>query len=143
MTGYLIIAPIEALTARNLQLCIHFTCLQTSMSSTFSAMSIQRSRESYTGKLNFFPCSTLRRLVSPVRPHAPRPKKHSLGVINPEEVGVQHRLHQPRHPSYLIHVSLREVPVEPVGNVYRPIEAQREDIVRCYRLRFTGSLKHK
>ena len=39
---------------------------------------------SYTGKLNFFPCSTLRPSVSPV--HAPWPEKHSLGVINPEEI---------------------------------------------------------
>lgn len=69
--------------------------------------------------------------------------KHSLGVINPEEVGIQHGLHQTRHPSYLIHVSLREVPVEPIGNVQRPIQAQRKEIVRCYRFRFTSSLKHE
>lgn len=106
-------------------------------------MTILHLQITYTGKLNFFPCSTLLPFVNPVPMDSPRLEKHLLCVINPEEIRIQHGLHEPRHPSYLVHVSLREVPIEPVGNVQRPIQPQREQIVCRYRFGFTRSLEHK
>ena len=96
---------------------MHSTSLQTSLPQASSGFSILQFRDPYTGKLNFFPCSTLRPFVSFVPMDPQRLEKHSLGVINPEEIRIEHGLHQPRHPSYLVHVSLREVPVKPVGNI--------------------------
>lgn len=70
-------------------------------------------------------------------------KPDSLGIINPKEITVQHRLHHPRNPGDLIHIPLPKIPPQPIGNVQRPVQAQREQIVRRDRLGLARALQHE
>ena len=66
-----------------------------------------------------------------------------LRIINPKEIRIQHRLHNPRHPRDLIRIPLREVSVEPVRDVKRAVETEREEIVCGYCFGFAGALEHE
>ena len=104
-----------------------------------------------TGRLNFFPCNTLpppthisipTSQLSNHGTHA-RMNTHSLGIIDVEKVRIQNRLQRPRHPGDLIHIALCKVSVQPVGDVERPVDAEREEVVRGDGVGFAGALEHE
>ena len=66
-----------------------------------------------------------------------------LGVVDPEKVRIQHRLDHARDPGNLVHIALREVAVQPVGDVEGAVEAQGEEVVGCDRFGFARALKHE
>jgi hypothetical protein len=68
----------------------------------------------------------------------------NFGIINPEEIRVQHRLHQASHyrnaiPMMLIH----KIPPDPVRNIQRPITAQGKEIMRRNRFCLACSLQQE
>ena len=83
---------------------------------TFSVMSTCDPEFRLHWQIESFPLQHPRSICKSLL-HTPRPEKHSLGVVDPEEIRIQHSLHQPCNPSYLVHISLREVPIEPIGNI--------------------------
>lgn len=68
---------------------------------------------------------------------------HSLGIIDVEKVRIQDRLHSPGHPRYGIHIPLGEISVQPIWDVQRPVDAEREQIVRCDGIGLAGPLQHE
>ena len=72
----------------------------------------------------------------------PLPLQH-LGIINPKEITIQHRLHQARDPRDRVHITLGPVPVDPVRDVQRAVQPQREQIVRRDRFGLAGPLQHE
>lgn len=68
---------------------------------------------------------------------------YSLGIIDVKKVRIQDRLHSPRHPWYGIHIPLREIPVQPIRDVQRPVDAEREEVVRCDGIGLAGALQHE
>ena len=71
-------------------------------------------------------------------------KENLLGIVDPEEVRIQHRLHQPSDPADRIRACLRdEVAVEPIRNVQRSICAKRKEIVRRDGVGLAGALQHE
>lgn len=92
----------------------------------------------YTGRLNFFPCNTLSRSQPSSTPGVLQ--EHSLGIVDPEEIRIEHRLHQPCYPGYLIHITFGEISVEPIRNVQCPVKSQSEEVMRRYRFGLACSL---
>jgi hypothetical protein len=70
------------------------------------------------------------------------PLQH-LGVVNPEEVGIQDGLHKPCQHTDYIPMSLKHVPVDPIGNVESAVESQCKQVVGCNRLCLTSSLQQE
>lgn len=79
---------------------------------------------------------------SPETPLQPR-SRHLLGIVDVEKVRIQNRLHSPRHPRYGIHIPLRKIPIQPVGDIQRPVDAEREEVVRRDGIGLAGTLQHK
>lgn len=68
-----------------------------------------------------------------------------LGIVDVEEVGVQNCLDDAcNNGNWVVEAwHIKEVAVDPVGNVQRPVCAEREQIVGCDCLCLAGSLQHK
>lgn len=66
-----------------------------------------------------------------------------LGVIHPEEVRIQNGLYDTCHDGDGIEMALGKVPIDPVGDVQGPVDAQREQIVRCDGLCLASPLQHE
>lgn len=73
-----------------------------------------------------------------------RLNEYALGVVDPEEVGVEHGLDDTSdHGDGVPVVILGEESPDPVGNVKRSVSTQREQVVRCNSLCFTCPLQHE
>ena len=70
-------------------------------------------------------------------------ERGSLGIINPEEVRIQHSLYDASYPRDLIDMALCKVSIKPVRDIQSPVYTQRKDVMRCYRFSFPGPLKHE
>lgn len=71
---------------------------------------------------------------------------HNLGIVNPEEITIQHRLDQTgnnRDIISLIALTLSRPPPDPVGDIERPVQSQRKEVVRGNRLGLAGALEHE
>lgn len=73
-------------------------------------------------EVEFLPLQNPNKDISPsISFPSPNWNQYSLSIINPKEIRIQHGLHQPRHPSYLIHIPLCKIPIQPIWNIQRPI----------------------
>ncbi|KFY34941.1 hypothetical protein V494_06342 [Pseudogymnoascus sp. VKM F-4513 (FW-928)] len=68
---------------------------------------------------------------------------HNLRVVDPEEITVQHRLHQTSQHGDLIQVPIREVAPEPVWDVQRAVRTQRRNVVHGDGVRLACALQHE
>lgn len=68
---------------------------------------------------------------------------HHFGVINPEEVRIQHSLNQSCHNTNPILMSLYKISPDPIRNVECPITSQCEQIMRGDCLCLSGSLQQE
>ena len=68
---------------------------------------------------------------------------HNLGIVNPEEITVQHRLQHTGHNSQPLHSSFSRVPPNPVWNIQRTVCSQRSDIVHGNCIRLSSPLQHE
>jgi hypothetical protein len=66
-----------------------------------------------------------------------------LGVIDVKEIGIQKSLNNPCQDWNCLKVVFCKVPINPVWDIERPIETQREQIMGGYGICFTGTLEHK
>lgn len=68
---------------------------------------------------------------------------NSLGVVHPKEVGIENCLHDARQNRNLIKVAFGEIAIDPVRDIQRAIDAQREEIMRGDGLRLPRALQQK
>lgn len=68
---------------------------------------------------------------------------HHLGVIDPEEITIQHRLYESSQHRSLVQVSLGHISPYPVRDVQRAVRAQRRDVVDRDCVRLAGALQHE
>jgi hypothetical protein len=71
-------------------------------------------------------------------------RENSLGVVDPEEVGVQDRLNDAaQHRNWIPIAALCEESPDPVGDVKCSVGAERKEIMRRDRFGFTSPLQHE
>jgi hypothetical protein len=68
-----------------------------------------------------------------------------LCVVDPEEVGIQNSLNDTSNNRNRVEEprDLEEIPVNPIGDIQRPVRAKRKEIMGRNRLGFARPLEHK